>query len=344
MPDAVAGLLRAWSVPARRPVDIIWECGTPPFPVEVLPYGGWLPEHRGNDPDHHRGIHHETHKLWHDHLDEHRARFASYMRQVQRGWPDRTTVADFLERRTAELNASEPPAPDLDQLLEPTYRHHHEIGPNSSELIGLGATATCGWIDPAAVANVGYRRWNNFGGHRPDAVSALLTALLDISVEEALGVWSLAEEPICVQRIPGPTGPLYTLGENGAHRLTTARLASLPGIWATVDQPALPLQVHPHQTGIHGDDAARQLLTCWRCLLARDLVAGHIDEDSRWPSLSTLHLDDAAAIWLLATPKQAIAWAATYNRVYPGALEALDITPEAYADERAWATWLAAAP
>ncbi|WP_327591396.1 hypothetical protein OHA25_60715 (plasmid) [Nonomuraea sp. NBC_00507] len=156
-------------------------------------------------------------------------------------------------------------------------------------------------------------------------------------------VWCLDDDPVCVHRIPGPVGPLYTLGANGAHRLTAARLAALPGIWATIDQPALPLQVQPHQTGIHDDDAAHQLLTCWRGLLARDLVTGHIDEDPHLPALSTLHLDDAAAIWLLATPEQAIAWAATYNRAYPGALASLGITPKVYADEHAWTTWLATA-
>ncbi|GAA3840718.1 hypothetical protein GCM10022226_74050 [Sphaerisporangium flaviroseum] len=245
-------------------------------------------------------------------------------------------MAEFLERRTAELNASQPPAPDLDQLLEPTHLHHNEIGPSSSDLIGLGTMATCGWIDPVAVATVGQRIWNDFASHRP----AMLTALLNPAVEEALRVWSLDDDPVRVNRIPGPAGPLYTLGENGAHRLTAARLAALPGIWATIDQPALPLQVQPYQTGIRRDDAP-QLLTCWRGLLARGLVTGDICVNPDLLALSTLHLDDVAAIWLLAAPAQAIAWAAIYSRAYPGALAALGITPQAYADERAWTTWLA---
>lgn len=56
--------------------------------------------------------------------------------------------------------------------------------------------------------------------------------------------------------------------------------------------------------------------------------------------VGAVRLDEAAAIWLLAAPKQATAWAATYNRAYPGALSALGISPEVYANERAWTTWL----
>jgi putative AlgH/UPF0301 family transcriptional regulator len=69
-------------------------------------------------------------------------------------------------------------------------------------------------------------------------------------------------------------------------------------------------------------------------------LTGRIEEDSRWPALSVLHVDDAVAIWLLAPPAQAIAWAATYDRAYPGALAALGIPPQVYADEHAWTAWL----
>ncbi|RCG17910.1 hypothetical protein DQ384_39390 [Sphaerisporangium album] len=342
-PDAVPALLRAWSVPASRPIEVTWQSPKPATPTWLLPYGGSLLSHRGDDPDCRLDAH-DAHDalegLWHDYLDQHRARFATYMRQVQQAWPGQTSVADFLERRTAELNASQPPAPHLDQLLRSTYDHVHDIGPDSSNLVGLGTTVTCGWIDPAAIASAGQRTWNNFASHRPGTVPAMLTALLGSSVEEALKVWSLAEDPVRVHRIPGPAGPLYTLGENGAHRLTTARLAGLPGIWATIEQSALPMRVRPAQVHVRNKDAAR-LLACWRGLLARGLVTGRLEEDSHLPAVSTLHLDAAAAIWLLATPRQACAWAATYSRAYPGALATLGITPEVYTDARAWTTWLA---
>ncbi|MGI5490351.1 hypothetical protein [Microtetraspora malaysiensis] len=339
VPDAVPALLRAWSVPASRPIEVTWRCSTPATPNRLLPYGGGSP---GPDdtPGCRRSADDALEGLWHDYLDLHRDRFADYMRGVQQAWPGQATVADVLRQRTTELNASQPPAPDLGRLLESTYNHVHEIGPNSSD-VGLGTTVTCGWIDPVAIARVN-RVWNDFASHRPGTVPTMLTALLDPSVENALRIWSLDNDPVRVDRIPGPAGPLYTLGDNGAHRLTAARLAGLPGIWATIEQPALPLRVQPFQVGVRREDAIR-LLTCWRGLLARGLVAGRLEEDPQLPALSTLHLDDASAIWLLATPSLAIAWAATYNRAYPGALAALGITPEVYADERAWTTWLTTA-
>ncbi|WP_030453855.1 hypothetical protein [Herbidospora cretacea] len=54
----------------------------------------------------------------------------------------------------------------------------------------------------------------------------------------------------------------------------------------------------------------------------------------------TLHLDDSAALWLLAPARSAAALAATYDHAYPRALADLGITPEAYVDARSWTTWL----
>ncbi|WP_440105482.1 hypothetical protein [Streptosporangium sp. H16] len=281
-------------------------------------------------------------ELWREGFDEHRARFASYMRRVRQAWPEQVTVAAFMQQRTAELNATHPPALHLGGLLTATYEHHSTIGPRISDTLGLGVMSTCEWIDPAAVAEVGYRRWNDFASHRPGTVPAMLGALLNPSVDEALRIWALDEEPIRVMRIAGFAGPLYTLGENGAHRLTAARLADLPGIWASVEQAALPLQVRPYQV-VDGPDAAK-LLACWRGLLARGLVTGHLEEDPDLPAFSTLHLDDAAAMWLLAGPRTAIGWAAAYEGAYPGALADLGIAPERYADVPAWTTWLSSPP
>ncbi|GAA1003488.1 hypothetical protein Aple_003790 [Acrocarpospora pleiomorpha] len=74
--------------------------------------------------------------------------------------------------------------------------------------------------------------------------------------------------------------------------------------------------------------------------MPRALVTGHLEGDATLPTLSTLHLDDTAALWLLAPPHKAIAWAATYDRAYPEALADLGIAPEVYADAHAWTTWL----
>ncbi|MFC7723185.1 hypothetical protein [Nonomuraea recticatena] len=41
--------------------------------------------------------------------------------------------------------------------------------------------------------------------------------------------------------------------------------------------------------------------------------------------MSVLHLDHVEALWLLAAPELAIAWAAAYDRAYPGALLELEL-------------------
>ncbi|GAA0937938.1 hypothetical protein GCM10009560_47630 [Nonomuraea longicatena] len=122
------------------------------------------------------------------------------------------------------------------------------------------------------------------------------------------------------------------------HRITAARLAGVPGIWARVEQHALALQVRPHQAT--RDQDTPDVLVCRRGLLARGLVTGRLVEDAGIPGFSTLHRDDVVAMWLLAGPRDAIAWAADYERTCPGALAEVGVLPEHYADARAWVAWL----
>ncbi|WP_156045723.1 hypothetical protein [Herbidospora cretacea] len=51
VPEAVEALLRMWSRPADRDVEIIWDCPR----GSLLPFGGWMPSHRGNIDDYDRG-------------------------------------------------------------------------------------------------------------------------------------------------------------------------------------------------------------------------------------------------------------------------------------------------
>ncbi|GAA2701769.1 hypothetical protein GCM10010412_099660 [Nonomuraea recticatena] len=111
-------------------------------------------------------------------------------------------------------------------MLDPSLRVHSDLG--SSDLIRLGGCVTFGWIDPVAVAYPGQRVWNDFASHRPGTVPAMASALLNGPVDQALDVWNPRGDPICVNRTPGPAGPLYARGANGTHRLHAARLTGLP--------------------------------------------------------------------------------------------------------------------
>ncbi|PZG19931.1 hypothetical protein C1J01_10855 [Nonomuraea aridisoli] len=344
VPEAVPGLLRSWNTPSSRPLDLQRQCQNPWPPDHLLPYGGRIPGHRGHDDDHTcapgEGL---GELLWQEHQEAHRARFAAVMRQVQDAWPAGAGVADIMQERTLALNTAQPPAPSIDQLLSGTHHHDGKLG--QVDLIGLGSTITFGWIDPAAVARVGSGPWNDFASHRPGTVPAMLAALLGDSLDEALRIWNLDGDHVRVVRIPGPAGPLYTLGANGAHRLTAARLARMPLVWARITQRALPLQLYAYEAELHRSHSEQgDVVGCWRGLLARGLVTGRLEENPTLPAMSILHLDDVAAAWLLASPKIAIAWAAAYDHTYPGALDELGVPASAWSDERSWESWLCAPP
>ncbi|MEU6718334.1 hypothetical protein ABZ897_43285 [Nonomuraea sp. NPDC046802] len=334
VPDAVPALLRRWSVPAQRPVEVIWDC-LGPWPHWLLPYGGDGTQHRGADPEHRRGPSADLNTPWLMN-PAHRERLAAMIEQVRRQRPDGVSVDGFLRQAADHLNAVEPIVPGLGHWSQAAQRHE-------GDLIGLGTSKIAGWIDPAAaVAFSGTPLWNGFDDHRPDTVPAMIKAMWSGSVETALTVWNWRRDPICVDRVPGPVGPLYELGRNGTHRLHAARLLGLPAIWAEITQDALPLQITPYDLGAVEDHEAEQVVTCWRGLLAAGLVVGELEHCSM-PRMTILHIDDTIAAWILAEPVRAVAWAAAYDRVYPDALRQAGIPPHAWTAGQAWVDWCSTA-
>ncbi|MFI7632294.1 hypothetical protein [Microbispora rosea] len=335
VPEAVPEVLRRWSVPATRAVEVAWEC-EPEQPDRLLPFSGWLPGHRNNDPEHMQQVGIAISEVWNANGARNRDRFEEMMHQLRLRWPRGQSVADFLRDAATRLNAAQPQAPALGSRL--TFAGHDD---DAGDLVGLGYSVTAGWIDPAAVAETGTRLWNDFARHRPRTVPAMAKALLSGNVDRALEVWSLCTEPITVVRVHGPAGPLYHLHYNGAHRLHAARLLGLPGIWVEMEQHALPLQLTFADVRQNGEyNQAGDVITCWRGLQARGLLVGELEEDSTWPVSSILHLDTVVAPWLLARPENAIAWAAIYDRVYPGALHEAGVPAAAWQSVQAWLSWL----
>ncbi|MBG0825830.1 hypothetical protein HS048_34670 [Planomonospora sp. ID91781] len=333
VPEAVPEVLRRWSAPATRPIEVTWEC-TPAWPQALLPYGGWLPDHHNNDPDHVRTAGIRGAEVWQDNAEAHRERFADMMHQLRQRWPhEQSGITAFLKQEAARLNADQPQASSLPSHL--TSASHRRDG----SLVGLGYTVTAGWIAPITVANTGTRQWNDFANHRPKTVPAMAEALLSGDLEHALEVWSLLTAPISVVRVHGPAGPLYHLGSNGAHRLHAARLLGLPAVWTEIRQDALPLQVTFSDVTPYGARriAADVLTPCWRGLLERGLAAGRFDDA---PISAALHLDTVMAPWMLAMPDCAVTWAAAYDRAYPGALNQAGVPTSAWQDPQAWLSWL----
>ncbi|MFI6883707.1 hypothetical protein [Streptosporangium canum] len=331
VPEAIPEVLRRWSVPAARPIDVTWEC-TPVWPEALLPYGGCWPDHRNHDPEHTRTADSTGAEVWQDNAERHRERFADMMHQLRRRWPGEQSVTEFLQEAATRLNATQPQAPSLRPQLT-CAEHRHE-----QDLVGLGYSVTAGWIDPAAVANTGTRQWNGFANHRPGTVPAMTEALLSGDVDHALKVWNILDAPIQVVRVHGPAGPLYRLGENGAHRLHAARLLDLPAVWVEIRQNALPMQLTVADVTPDGAPIEAGLrVACWRGLFDRGLLTGRLDADT---TFGVLHLDAVLAPWMLTQPEHAIEWAAVYNRVYPGALNEAGVPTAAWQDAQAWLSWL----
>ncbi|MFI6803289.1 hypothetical protein [Streptosporangium canum] len=335
LPEAVDDLLRHWSVPAGRPLEVVWECA-PHRPTWLWPVGGWLPGHRGNASERLPGAGVDVGEAWERDSTAHRARFATLIRGVRRSWPTDTSIGVYLAEAAARLNADHPQPPELGPLLGSQR--------GDRGLISFGHSITTAWIDPAAVVYAGPNAWGDFASHRPGTCAAMVEALLTGSPEQALQTWSLTSEPIVVTRIPGPAGPLYARGVNGSHRLHTARMLDLPAIWVEVQQRALAPWITPQDAAADTDHDADTVVACWRGLLARGLATGRLDHSAAFPQLSRLHLDYAVAPWLLTAPKHATAWAQAYERTYPDALAQAGIPASAWASPHSWVNWLATAP
>ncbi|MGI5292993.1 hypothetical protein ACQEVF_58120 [Nonomuraea polychroma] len=330
-PEAVSDVLRHWSVPAGRPLEVVWECD-PHEPTWLLPVGGYAPGHRGNDGDNREYAAVDAVEAWEHDRAANRAQFAALMKRMRRYWPGSASVEAHLAEAAETLNAEHPQPPLLPQVLDCQRTRRG--------FISLGRSVTTAWIESAKVACTGSCPWGGLD-YRVDTYTMMANAMLTGSLDDALDVWNLTGETIVVARVPGPAGPLYELGSNGSHRLQSARMLNLPVIWAEVQQRTLAPWVEPHDVGAETSDDAAVVVACWRGLLARELIVGRLEDDVEYPPASKLCLDYVAAPWLLAIPETATAWARAYEWTYPGALAELGVPAVAYASADAWVAWAA---
>ena len=186
------------------------------------------------------------------------------------------------------------------------------------------------WVDPTAIVNAGSLPWGDFGRHRPEQMALITRRLLTAQDPTAAAVRTFAEEPMQLDRVQGPAGPIYEVGSNGMHRTHLARLLPLPWVFADVRLIPLPATVRPFH---HHQD---ELAWLWRGLLRRSLVAGQLTTEP----VVRLELDWAAAPWLLTTAKTACAINQAYERVYPGAWEAIGVPAGTATDPQRWTAWL----
>ena len=253
----------------------------------------------------------------------------SLRRSVQR---DR--IAEEVAARAARLQAEEPQLPDL-------------FAPGDS----WACTRAVEWVRTRAVVRTPDEVWGQFDRDRsgedpegwvPDRTAELLAvgyADVPAYLTRHFGAHSEAGA-VQLLRIPGPAGPLYSVGA-GSHRAHLCRILGLPWMFSVTTMMSLPRRIET--TAVtpteHGPEGARETATLWRGLLARGLVRGELTTRySDW--VVEFRIEYALAPWLLLPADRATAYNQRYELLYPGAWAGAGIPDAALRSGEAWRSWL----
>lgn len=134
-----------------------------------------------------------------------------------------------------------------------------------------------------------------------------------------------ASDPMLLDHIDGPAGPIYEVS-GGIHRAHAARIWGLPLVLARVQIPCLPTPIGPGPSG--------DLSHLWEGLRQRGLLQADVVGD-RW------FLRWVAAEWMLTSASLATQVNATYERLYPGALQSVTgMTIDELTEPKRWAQTL----
>lgn len=225
--------------------------------------------------------------------------------------------------RAAELNMSAPQTDSHRVFMPPS-------GDSDVGALGVDDAATRGWatwaewVEPQLLVCTNDKSWGDIDRNpRRDTIVRvaewLRAAVADGDVDRWL-VKMFAEESVFLQRLEGPAGPVYQVGP-GTHRVHAARIWDLPYVLGRV----------------HVDRLARPLLprsplleALWDGLCRRGILTAGTDGE-RW------YLRSVVADWMLTPPAVATQWNRMYERVYPGALQAVTgLTLDELVDADRW--------
>jgi hypothetical protein len=157
---------------------------------------------------------------------------------------------------------------------------------------------------------------------------------------------------IQLNRISGPAGPLYTLNQDGTHRVHAARLLDLPWLLARIDTASLPAAItleaafaRDQAWPRNGDITDRDLTErrdLWQGLLRHGLIAGDLEVPPGLDHIAFLRLrwQRLPAPWWLYSPAHATRINHAYEQRYPGTLTALGIPAGVSTEPDAWTAWL----
>jgi hypothetical protein len=254
---------------------------------------------------------------------------------VRRGCP-RDRVPEEVATRAARLQAEEPQLPDL-------------FPPGDS----WACTRAVEWVRTRAVVRTPDEVWGRFDRDDPDQAGRWIpertAELLAVGYADVPAYltrhFGAHSESGAVQllRIPGPAGPLYTVGA-GSRRVHLCRILGLPWMFSVTTMLSLPRRIETTAVtpAEHGPEACRETAALWRGLLARGLVRGElIPRYSDW--VVEFRIEYAPAPWLLLPADRATAYNQRYELLYPGALADAGIPDSALHSPEAWRSWLTGA-
>jgi hypothetical protein len=245
-------------------------------------------------------------------------------------------VREEVEARAARLQETEPQLPAL-------------LAPGDS----WACTTAVEWVPTRSVVRTPDEVWGRFDRDRdhpersaswlPDRTAELLAVgYADVPGYLARHFGAHADSgAVQLLRIPGPAGPLYSVGA-GSHRAHLCRILGLPWMFAVTTMLSLPRRIETTAVtpADKGPEACRETAALWRGLLARGLVRGElIPRHSDW--VVELRLEYALAPWLLLPADRAAAYNQRYELLHPGALAEAGIPDEALRSAGAWETWVA---
>jgi hypothetical protein len=246
-----------------------------------------------------------------------------------------------LVQRAAKLNTSAPQLANqhpLHSIRSPLNLDHG------------GVADTVHWVPTDLVVATDHPTWGDFGGHRDDTPYRIIDGLLSNQLDDF--TYELFTDRISLIRVPAWAGPIYRIGDNGNHRIHTARLLDLPWLAAGVEVEAIapswdmlslivadtPSGGAPDPRPLH--EQLQERANHIAGLINRKIIDAELRDNPH--GKPTLHCRYLPAAWLLRAPDHAAAVNKIYESRYPGALAQLNIPTDIGTDPTAWKTWLSA--
>lgn len=239
---------------------------------------------------------------------------AHMMRSVRVPDPGRE-LAQWLAQRVDRTNEQPPQVPQI-----------HAFGSSSIPQSRRSSAARAqyfGWIDPSLVATTpDHEQWGYFDRSEPvrRSLDEFCVTLYAADTPALLEAWidriviGDLHQPVQLERVEGPAGPLYRVIGDGTHRAHFARVFNLP-LFGRIQTSTRPTELWPIDRPSLPGAAFGRWKSLWEGLQRHKLLKVEPSPgDEAW---TPTHI---TAEWMLTEPESATAANRLYDAVYPGAL------------------------